>query len=122
MLKWLCCVAAMLIFLISPLCAQGPRPAGPPSSPPIYTMPGMDLPETSTTRPPTQFERQAQIQMEHDRQLALKRDTDQLLAMASDLKQNMDKTSPAILSLDLIKKTEKIEKLAKSIREKMKGN
>lgn len=122
MLKWSCCVAGMLMFLISLLCAQGHGPVGPPSPPPIYTTPGIALPETSTTGFPNQLERQAQIQMERDRQLALKRETDQLLAMASDLKQNMDKTSPAILSLDLIKKTEKIEKLAKSIREKMKGN
>lgn len=121
MLKWSCCAAAMLIFLVAPLCAQGPRPMGPASAPPIFTTLGIDVP-TAGNRPPTPIERQAQIQMEHDRQLALKRETDQLVAMASDLKQDMDKTSPTILSLDLIKKTEKIEKLAKSIREKMKGN
>lgn len=116
-----CCVAAMLVVLILPMWAQEPRPGGPPFPQAAYTMPNLDLPDTSN-RPRTPIERQAQIQMERDRQLALKRETDQLVEMASDLKQNMDRTSPSILSLDLIKKTEKIEKLAKSIREKMKGN
>jgi len=60
--------------------------------------------------------------MNHDRQTQLQRDTDQLMEMASDLKQQVDHTGPAILSMDVIKKAEKIEKLAKNIREKMKGN
>jgi hypothetical protein len=121
MFKRSCCIAATLVVLILPILAQGPTPAGPPLPPAAYTMPNIDLPDISN-RPQTRIERQAQIQMERDRQLALKRETDQLLEMASDLKQDMDKTSPSILSLDLLKKTEKIEKLAKSIREKMKGN
>jgi hypothetical protein len=121
MLNWSCCVAAMLILLALPMCAQGPRPVGLPSQPPMYATPGIDLPST-TNRPSTQFERQAQIQMEHDRQLALKRDTDKLLEMATDLKQSVDRTNAGILSVDVIKRAQEIEKLAKSVREKMKGN
>ncbi len=122
MLKWSCCVAAMFLLLIAPLCAQGPRPAGPPSSPPISMTPGIDFPQTGATRPPTQFERQAMVQIEHDRQIALKRDTDKLLEMATDLKQSVDRTNANILSMDVIKRAQEIEKLAKSVREKMKGN
>lgn len=55
-----------------------------------------------------------------DRQLALRRDTEKLVALAAELKQNVDKTSPSILSMDVIKKAQEIEKLAKSVKDKMK--
>ena len=52
---------------------------------------------------------------------SLKKDTDQLLALATELKQSVDKTTEDTLSLDVIKKTEEVEKLAKQVREKMRG-
>ncbi len=55
-----------------------------------------------------------------ERQLALRRDTEKLLSLAAELKQNVDKTSPNILSMDVIKKAQEIEKLAKSVKDKMK--
>ena len=54
-----------------------------------------------------------------ERQAKLKQDTDKLLALAAELKQHVDKTGPNVLSLDVIKKAQEIEKLAKSVREKM---
>ncbi len=55
-----------------------------------------------------------------ERQVQLRRDTEKLLALAAELKQNVDKTSPSILSMDVIKKAQEIEKLAKSVKDKMK--
>ena len=55
------------------------------------------------------------------RQRDIKKDTDQLLELATELKQYVDKTNENIISLDVIKKAEQIEKLAKSVKEKMKG-
>jgi len=52
---------------------------------------------------------------------SLKKDTDQLLALATELKASVDKTTEDTLSLDVIKKTEEVEKLAKQVREKMRG-
>src|SRR6266404_2299698 len=52
-----------------------------------------------------------------DRQVALRRDTERLLSLAAELKQNVDKTSPNILSMDVIKKAQEIEKLAKSVKD-----
>lgn len=52
----------------------------------------------------------------------LKRDTDQLLKLATELKESVDKSNENMLSLDVIKKAEEIEKLAHSVKEKMKGN
>ncbi|MGH9650970.1 MAG: hypothetical protein ACRD3I_10930 [Terriglobales bacterium] len=51
----------------------------------------------------------------------LKRDTDKLLELATELKTHVDKADENMLSLEVLKKTEQIEKLAKSVREKMKG-
>ena len=55
------------------------------------------------------------------RQAALKSDTDKLLKLAEELKTSVDKSSANVLSLDVLKKAEEIEKLAHSVRDKMKG-
>jgi hypothetical protein len=54
------------------------------------------------------------------RQQQLVKDTDRLLALATELKTEVDKTNKDILSVDVIKKADQIEKLAKSVKEKMK--
>ncbi len=56
------------------------------------------------------------------RQAALKRDTEKLLKLSTELKEHVEKTNENILSLDVIKKAEEIEKLAHSIRVKMRGD
>jgi len=57
-----------------------------------------------------------------ERQAQLKRDTEQLFKLASDLKEEVDKSNENLLSLEVIKKAEEIERLAHSIKDKMKGN
>jgi hypothetical protein len=56
-----------------------------------------------------------------ERQADLKRDTDKLYQLATELKEAVDKSNENTLSLDVIRKTEEIEKLAKNVRNKMKG-
>ncbi len=56
-----------------------------------------------------------------ERQAALKTDTDKLLKLATELKTSVDKSSENVLSLDVMKKAEEIEKLAHSVKDKMKG-
>jgi hypothetical protein len=56
-----------------------------------------------------------------ERQKRLVADTDKLLALATDLKEQVDKTNKNILSIDVIKKADEIEKLAHSVKERMKG-
>jgi IS30 family transposase len=51
----------------------------------------------------------------------LKKDTDRLVQLANELKEHVDKASEHQLSLEVIKKAEEIEKLAHSVKEKMKG-
>jgi spore coat polysaccharide biosynthesis protein SpsF (cytidylyltransferase family) len=55
------------------------------------------------------------------RQADLKRDTEKLLKLATELKEYVDKTNENVLSLNVLKKAEEIEKLAHSVKDKMKG-
>jgi hypothetical protein len=56
-----------------------------------------------------------------ERQAALKADTDKLVKLAGELKEYVDKSSENMLSLEVLRKAEEIEKLAHSVKEKMKG-
>jgi hypothetical protein len=56
-----------------------------------------------------------------DRQAQLKRDTEHLLKLATELQEYVGKSNENILSLSVVKKAEEIEKLAHSVKEKMKG-
>jgi hypothetical protein len=56
-----------------------------------------------------------------ERQAALKGDTDKLMKLAGELKDYVDKSNENILSVNVLKKAEEIEKLARSVKEKMKG-
>ena len=56
-----------------------------------------------------------------DRQKQLVEDTQKLLALANELKADVDKSTKDTLSLDVVKKADEIEKLAHSVKEKMKN-
>ncbi len=56
-----------------------------------------------------------------ERVAALKTDTDKLLKLSVELKSYVDKSDENVLSLDVIKRADEIEKLAKSVKDKMKG-
>lgn len=56
-----------------------------------------------------------------DRQKQLVADTNKLLKLATELKAEVDKTNKDVLSVDVIKKADEIEKLAKSVKDRMKG-
>jgi hypothetical protein len=69
---------------------------------------------------PSREEQQAKLR-NTDRQKRLVADTDKLLTLATDLKQQVDKSTKDTLSVDVIKKADEIEKLAHSVKERMKG-
>ena len=54
------------------------------------------------------------------RQQDIRDDTEKLYQLATDLKAAVDKSNENTLSLDVIRKAEEVEKLAKKVREKMK--
>ena len=98
-----------------------------PSAPPT----GAQYPPYSRDigRPGSREPNEIEQKMEHDRekklnqerQAELKRDTDKLFQLATQLKQAVAKSNENTLSLEVIKKAGEIEKLAKSVREKMRG-
>lgn len=55
------------------------------------------------------------------RQEEIVKDTNKLLALATELKADVDKTNKDTLSIDVIKKADEIEKLARTVRDKMKN-
>lgn len=56
-----------------------------------------------------------------ERQKQLVADTDKLLSLTTALKEQVNESDKNILSLDMIRKAEEIEKLAHSLKERMKG-
>jgi hypothetical protein len=79
--------------------------------------------------PPTTEEDDARARITSDmakkaakeRIAALRVDTDRLLKLSVELKEYVDKSDENVLSLDVVRKAEQIEKLAKSVKDKMKG-
>jgi hypothetical protein len=67
-------------------------------------------------------QREMQKKLNQERFNDLKKDTNRLLELATELKKSVDGASEHTLSLDVIKKTEEVEKLAKKVRDKMKAN
>jgi hypothetical protein len=61
-------------------------------------------------------------QMNKERFAHIKKDTDQLLTLATQLKKSVDEANDQTLSLEVVRKAEQIEKLAKNVKEKMRGN
>ena len=53
------------------------------------------------------------------RQEDIRKDTQKLFQLASELKDAVDKTNENMLSLDVVKKAEEVEKLAKKVKDKM---
>jgi hypothetical protein len=90
--------------------------------------PHQSIPHTGDLNPPAdEDESRARITREmekkaaKERVAALKNDTDKLLKLSVELKTYVDKSDENVLSLEVIKKAEEIEKLAKSVKDKMKG-
>ena len=116
---------SLVILLALPAFAQ--HPALSQEAPPEIT--GQQLPDPQFGGRPRQdaaeAEHAAHEQMKsrnEARQKALQNDTDRLLKLATELKQYVDRTNENVLSIDVIRKAEQVEKLAKSIREKMKAD
>ena len=65
-------------------------------------------------------EKEQQKALNKERYDSLKKDTDQLLELSTELKKAVDAANENVLSVEVIRKTEEVEKLAKRVREKMK--
>ena len=71
---------------------------------------------------PPEMQKEMEKKANEQRHADLKRDTDRLLKLSTELKEYVDKSNQNVLSLDVIKKADEIEKLAHSVKTKMRGN
>jgi hypothetical protein len=112
-------VLIVFIFTVASgwLYAAGPAsPARQQGSDPLGQRPG-EAPKTDPD-----IEKKLAKERAKERFRDLKRDSERLLVMATELKQQVDKSGENVLSMDVVKKCEEIEKLAKSVRTKMRGD
>jgi len=98
---------------------------------PTFSQSSLQIPRNPNQGPnSSEREDESRIQLEknlakkanRDRQAQLQRDTDSLLKLATELKQYVDKSNENTLSVDVVRKAEEIEKLAHTVKEKMKAN
>jgi nitric oxide reductase activation protein len=68
-----------------------------------------------------QMEEQQAKARNTERQKQLVADTQKLVALANELQTEVGKSTKDTLSLDVIRKADEIEKLAKTVRERMKN-
>jgi hypothetical protein len=66
------------------------------------------------------IQRQQAIAANSQRQSEIRRDTEKMLQLTSELKDYLQKAEHGIVSVEAIKKAEQIEKLAHSVKSKMK--
>ena len=112
--------SALFFCLLSlPMMAQTQQqPRQPPPQPSPHDL-NIPIADDDDARNRIMTEQQKKAAKE--RVAALKSDTDKLLKLSVELKNYVDKSDENVLSLDVIKKAEEIEKLAKSVKDKMKG-
>jgi len=108
-------ILGLVLTLVS-LPARAQNPKFPPMPEP------QPQPTSPEDRAKSKLERDMAKKANQERQEALRRDTEKLLKLATELKNYVDKTNENVLSFDVVKKAEEIEKLAHSVKEKMKAN
>jgi septin family protein len=79
-------------------------------------------PQFDSRQDPSQKEMQERMLREANkkRQQDIREDTDKLFQLATELKAAVDKSNENLLSLDVVRKADEVEKLAKKVKEKMK--
>lgn len=91
------------------------RPAPPSLTPP--------QPEQNSPSVPSDMQRDMQKKANKQRQQELRRDTERMVKLSTELKEYVEKSNENVLSIDVIRKAEEIEKLAHSVKTKMRdGN
>ena len=78
--------------------------------------------QVETRQDPAQKEMQDRMAREANkkRQQDIREQTDKLFQLATELKAAVDKSNENLLSLDVVRKADEVEKLAKKVKEKMK--
>ena len=104
-----CFVVAILGLLITSAWAQHAQ--APPS--PVPPVPAVSEPGVSA---------ELRLQRQKKRYEDMKRDSQKLLELATQLKQYVDRSGENILSIDVMRKAEEMEKLARQVKNNMRGD
>ncbi len=116
----LICHTAFILILVTlgiPASLAAQSSAGQQPEPPQINRPE----QQGETIPKDIAEKMAKERLK-DRYASLRRDSEKLLELATELKQYVDKSGDNVMSLEVIRKCDQIEKLSKSVRTKMKGD
>lgn len=107
----------LLLVLAVETRAMGPQAQQQPS-----VVPPFGEKTATVEKERVKMEREALKRANQQRQSDLKRDTEKLFNLATELKNSVEKTNTGILSVEVVRKAEQIEKLAHSVKEKMKNS
>jgi len=69
---------------------------------------------------PDEIQRQQAIAANEQRQVEIRRDTEKMQQLVAELKDYLQKVDHGLMSVEAVKKAEQIEKLAHSVKSKMK--
>jgi glutamine synthetase type III len=97
--------------------------AGVASAQQIHLPPAVSQSQSMGNVPVTsgdQVQRQQAIAANQQRQVEIRRDSEKMAELTQELNAYLQKDADSTMSLEAIKKAEQIEKLAKSVRSKMK--
>ena len=89
------------------------------TSTPLQKTPG-GLPPMGADLPRSVTEKQEKARND-ERQKRLVADTEKLLTLATQLHEDVAKTDKNVLSMDVVRRADEIEKLAHAVKERMKG-
>jgi len=84
-----------------------------------YAPPQFGPPRSEQSQQQREIEEHMLKEANKKRQEEIREDTQKLFQLASELKEAVGKTNEHVLSLDVVKKAEEVEKLAKKVKEKM---
>jgi hypothetical protein len=112
------CLASSVGKTQYPVTPQTPGQQAPSLQDPLKSPDDESRKGNDPMRGPTS-ERQARMRNE-ERQKQLVADSERLLALATQLHDDVAKTNKDILSIDVVKRAAEIEKLAHSVKERMK--
>jgi hypothetical protein len=113
------CLFTMFLGSVPSQSSQAPFPDASSPMPPAHD-PQLGPQPGPTTLPGTRDQmKKMQRELNVQRQKQLKEDTAKLLQLATELKDAVDKTNEHVLSLDVVKKADEIERLAKHVKTSM---
>lgn len=104
-------------FQQAPVIAQ-PQSDPSPALPQKHHARDITEPESESSPPPSQKQRQDILKANFEK---MKHDATELNTLAKSLQEQIDKSNEHILSLDIVTKAERIEKLARRIKETARG-